>query len=255
MMPWGTDQTWVVPVEFDEPAGGLLFNNCLADSSCAALYEDALGGVQSVAPDLEFDTKAICTAELLAPWQGLEDPNRREYDAEEIEEGVADARAFISLRQGELADWLGTEAPEVPSGDEPCPDEGEEESPPLPPTPTPERPVVGPPPPSVELPQLLVSLRLRGVTVEGRWLKARVSVPGAGRLKLTAKTPGKNGATVCSARKKIEVAATTLLSCKLSSAALRTLEEGPLKLNVKVGLQAATPVDPASRTVTIPGPQ
>jgi hypothetical protein len=250
MMPWGTDQTWVVPVEFGEPAGGLLFNNCLADASCEALYQEALDEVQSAAPGLAFDTKAICTAELLAPWQALEDPDRREYDAEEIDEGVAGARTFISLRPAELAEWLGTEAPEIPSGDEPCPDEEEETPPPSTPA-TAERPVALPP--SSAPSPLPASFRLHRVVIDGRRLKARVAAPGAGRLRLVAKTPGQGGPTVCSGQKAVDAPGSVLLSCQLSRAAQRALEDRPLKLSLQVSFRpAAGPTDLVLRTVSFP---
>jgi hypothetical protein len=252
MMPWGTDQTWVVPLDFDEPAGGVLFNNCLDDPSCAALYESALGAVAAVIPGLELDQRARCTAELLAPWQQLEDPSRRETDAAEIAEGVADARTFISLRPGELADWLGTEDPEIPDNEEPCVEEPKEPEVIVPGL-IPVRPdtVLLNPPPASELPEPILSLRLRSVTVDGRWLKARVVAPAAGKLKLIAKTAGKNGSAACGAQKKVEAGA-VFVTCRLSGAARGTLEEGPLKLNVRVVLRAATPVGPASRTIMIP---
>ena len=41
MLPWGTDQTWDERLPFDAE-GGLLFNRCLGDESCAALYREAV---------------------------------------------------------------------------------------------------------------------------------------------------------------------------------------------------------------------
>jgi len=242
MMPWGTDQTWEVPVEFGEPAGGLLFNKCRFDASCGALYEDSLGEVESVVPGLGLDAQAICTAELLAPWQALEDPERREYDAEEIEEGVADARTFISLRPAELAEWLGTEAPDVPSGEGPCPEE--EGAPP----PTQERPVVSPAP-SVSPPPL--GLRLRRVALDGRWLKARVVAPAPGGLRLRARTLGRNGSTVCAARREVAAAGSAALACRLSRAASRTLEVRALRLRIEVASLAEPAPGSVSRTVSL----
>jgi CotH kinase protein len=250
MMPWGTDQTWDMPVEFDEPAGGVLFNNCLADASCAALYESALGEVAAVVPGLGLDRRARCTAELLAPWQKLEDPSRRETDAAEIAEGVADARTFISLRPGELAEWLGTEAPPAPAFERPCVDESGMDVPDLIPV-APDRVILNPPL-ATEVTPTPLYLRLRAVTIDGNRLKARVVAPAAGTLRLTATTQGRKGSAVCGARKKVQ-AGVALVACKLSEAARRALEQGPLKLNVTATLRAtATPVEPASRAVTLP---
>src|SRR5881394_1631348 len=138
MLPWGTDQTWGTEVEFDEQAGGLLFNNCFADVSCKALYVHALRELQGVVDDLDLGTQASCLAERLAPWQALEDADRREYDGEEIAEGVEATEDFIAARPDELSDWLATQ----PGGGEegtaapgPCgPPEPEPESEPEPKT-------------------------------------------------------------------------------------------------------------------------
>ncbi|HEX5929460.1 MAG TPA: CotH kinase family protein [Solirubrobacterales bacterium] len=249
MVPWGADQTWEVPLEFDEPAGGVLFNNCVADASCAALYEAGLAEVESGVPALELDTRAICTAEMLAPWQALEEPERREHDAEEIAEGVDDARTFVSLRPGELAAFLGTEAPDVPGGTDPCPEEEkEEEGQPQRPTdrPADNPPLVGPPVPPE-------TLRVGAISAEGRWLKARVSAPASGRLRIVAKTLGRRGSTVCSGRREVGVPGGTRLSCRLSGAVLKTLENRSLRLGVEVTFRGAGPaVEPVARSVTLP---
>ena len=51
MLPWGTDQTWDERLEFDHP-GGALFDGCLADSGCAALYRAAAEEVLKTLPGL-----------------------------------------------------------------------------------------------------------------------------------------------------------------------------------------------------------
>ena len=47
MLPWGTDQTWVDRIDFDE--GGLLFRQCRQDPSCEALFRQALARVTRTA--------------------------------------------------------------------------------------------------------------------------------------------------------------------------------------------------------------
>lgn len=105
MFPWGTDETWERRLAFDGPAG-VMFNRCLADPGCAAMYREALSEVRQAVAGLDLDSLAAQTAARLQSWQQLEG-SRREYSAAEIAEGVAQARAFIAGRRGELAAWLG----------------------------------------------------------------------------------------------------------------------------------------------------
>jgi hypothetical protein len=241
MMPWGTDQTWEKEVEFDEPAGGLLFNECLADASCAALYEQALAEVQAAVPALELDAKAICTADRLAPWQAMEDASRREYDAAEIQDGVAVARAFMAGRPEELADWLGTTPPKAPSGEAPCPPEI------TPPPPGPR----GDPPPAQSKP--VTPLRLRGVELSGRTLTAQLDVPAPGRAAILAKTLGKGRSTACSGEADAPAAGAASVSCRLSKAVRRRLAARWLKLRLEVTFKTpAGAIDSASRTIRLP---
>jgi CotH protein len=44
MIPWGTDETWERRLPFDGPAG-LMFNRCLVDPACEALYRKELRSV------------------------------------------------------------------------------------------------------------------------------------------------------------------------------------------------------------------
>lgn len=243
MMPWGTDQTWEVPLEFDEPAGGVLFNNCVADASCEALYESGLAEVAAVVPELELDTRAICTAEMLAPWQALEQPKRREYGAVEIEEGVADARTFISLRPGELAEWLGAEPPDVPDGTGPCPED---------PSPDPEKPsepvvtpTAGPAPPLTPKAKLVFGPS----RIRGSFVSTRVEVPGRGTVKqwVSARLDGR-WRRVCSDTHIRAGAGLATVRCRLSAGARERLEEGPLKLRVRVGFNSKSVL----RVLTVP---
>jgi CotH kinase protein len=236
MLPWGTDQTWEVDVEFDEPAGGLLFNHCLADESCEAGYENALGEVAATVPGLELDHFAACTAEMLAPWQEQEDSERAEYDAGEIATGVADARAFMAARPGQLAAFLGVEPPtRVPDGTEPChPPEGE---------PGPVTAPTGPQPP-------LGSLAIKRVGLSGRKLKVRLAVPGAGKAELAVLSAG---AKVCGGKGTTTAAGPLLIRCRLAGGFLEKLEERWRKVRVKASIAtAAGPTLRAARTLKLP---
>src|SRR4051794_4411676 len=62
MLPWGTDQTWDERLDFDGP-GGVPFDECLADTGCAALYQAAAEEVLKTIPALGLSTKARCAAE------------------------------------------------------------------------------------------------------------------------------------------------------------------------------------------------
>jgi len=113
MLPWGADNTWE-PYRRTEFGGeaGLLFNDCLADPACAALYRKALRGLQGALPGLDLDSLALDTAALLKPWQEAEQGNgRSEHDLGEIKTGVDETREFIATRPDELAAFLGPEEP------------------------------------------------------------------------------------------------------------------------------------------------
>jgi hypothetical protein len=224
MLPWGTDQTWDVDVEFDEPAGGLLFNDCFDDASCEALYEAGLEEVAATVPGLGLDQTAACTAELLAPWQEQEDPARAEYDAEEIAEGVADARSFMSVRPGVLADYLGLTPPSgVPDGTAPCPHS----------EPDPDQPLVTHPvqmPPATEQGDKAGLPRLGSISRKGKRLKVKLFSPRGGTLALSAKAKGHR---VCGGETAVGAGLATV-SCRLTHAAVKALAEGPLRLGVQV---------------------
>lgn len=208
MLPWGQDETWKEDnhLPFEGPAG-LMFEKCLADEACKDRYVDALKTLELILPGLELDSLAVATAELLAPWQELEEKEstRFEYDAAEIAAAVAETREFIATRPEELADFLP---------DDPIPTE-------LPTTQTPIAAVV---------PR---QAKLGSISRKGKRLRVSVVSPGSGSVKLTAKTTGRRGDLVCSSRTTVTAGATTV-SCRLSRSALGKLEEGSLRLSVSV---------------------
>jgi hypothetical protein len=112
MMPWGNDESWQTAyrLPFDGPAG-LLFNSCLADATCAAIYRESVVAVRQAIAGMNLDALAVKTAAMLAPWQQLEqdESDREEHGIEEIGDEVADTRAFIAARPGDVAEWLGEE--------------------------------------------------------------------------------------------------------------------------------------------------
>jgi CotH protein len=244
MLPWGTDQTWVTRVEFDEPAGGLLFNHCLDDSDCLALYEGALQETQASVARLDLDKEATCAAERLAPWQAMETEQRREYDPTEIAEGVAQVRDFIAERPAELADWLGLEAPDPVVSQGPCPgtekpsDPGEPVSDP--------GPVAAPAPVSDSIVGVVPevspgSFHLRRVRVARGGLTARFQVSAPGRVDLRASIgAGEAGMPACRATATAAAAGSISVRCRFSKAVRRRFEARWLRLRLQGGFTPDT---------------
>jgi CotH kinase protein/RTX calcium-binding nonapeptide repeat (4 copies) len=104
MLPWGTDRTWGSRLAFDGD-GGVMFDECLNDDSCFAVYREAVRHVRSLVYGLDLDSRAASTAALLAPWQEM-DP-RREHSLGEIQAAVGATRDFIAMRPCDVAAWLG----------------------------------------------------------------------------------------------------------------------------------------------------
>jgi|GEM_PF-1300961 len=223
MLPWGADQTWEIEMEFDEPAGGLLFNKCLADETCEALYEQGLEEVRAAVPGLGLDRQAFCIPEKLARWQRRESEQRRVYDTEEIAEGVEETRALIAGRPGELDDYLGTETPEVPVNESPCTEELRQ--PEKPQQPQSERRVVPP-----------TTAKIGRSKVVGAFVVTHLQItgPAAATQQVTARLAGRR-ATLCTDRSSRGAPGRLTLRCKLPKPALTALEPGPLKLKVRVG--------------------
>ena len=111
MLPWGADETFERHLAFDGQAG-LMFNKCLADPACEALYRQELRAVGKTISNLDLNSLALKTAALLEPWEQQEQANsRHEHDLTAIQNAVDQARGFIADRPGELAAFLGPEEP------------------------------------------------------------------------------------------------------------------------------------------------
>jgi hypothetical protein len=218
MLPWGTDQTWGQKLEFDEEAGGLLFDNCLADESCAALYVDALREVQAALAPLDPDSSAGEISTLLAPWQAL-DP-RLEYSLTEVDDSVDATREFIADRPEELAEWLRalTASPQPPES--PAAAAQEASVPPL----------------SSEAP----ALRIGTPRADGAVVITEVLVPGPGRVvqEVSARFDGRRQ-KVCAGRVLSHGAGTVSVRCRFSKAARHRLASAPLRTLVRVGYAAS----------------
>jgi hypothetical protein len=230
MMPWGTDQTWQFNMEFDEPAGGIMFNECLADASCKQLYLEGLTDVYCVAPGLDLPGKGAQLATTLAPYQDREDPLRREATEGEIAAAVEDFEALATSRPEELQDYLTAEGV-FGNGADPCPLPPEPEKPTEPGV----TPPIDAPPPIVIAP----ALRFGPTTVQGNRVLTRVDTPTAGAVtqRVTARLDGRR-VQVCSDQERRDEAARVKIRCHLSKAAREARAEGPLRLRVRVGFTA-----------------
>jgi hypothetical protein len=239
MLPWGTDQTWEVRLEFDEEAGGILFNRCTADESCRALYVEALEDLFARVSSgcLELPNRAVERAELLAPGQALEEADRREYSSEEIAAGVEGVREFIADRPGELADWLQvsyTPPVEVPPGSP-----GSACRAPEPPAPTPGPPAAGATARST--PPIPPALRIGRSRAVGSFVSTLLELPGAGTAsqRVTA-TIGGIRKLACLQQRTVATARALTIGCRLSTWARDQLETSPLALRIRVGFEPNT---------------
>lgn len=213
MIPWGTDQTWEKHMEFDEPAGGLMFNRCLADQSCKALYVQALKELQKLVPGLDLDARAASLAAQLAPWQALETDPRREFDGAEIEAGVKGLRAFVASRPAELAAWLPAEA-----GTKTTAAGGQSQA--------------GAAPAAV-VPA--ARLRIDSALSRDRVLRSTFHLPVAGKVsQVVTIGKGRGLLRVCAAHVRAKQPGTVTLRCRLTPKARHRLRHHSLKLLVTI---------------------
>lgn len=237
LMPWGTDQTWeFFGLGFEDPAGGLMFNKCLADASCKALYLDGLTDIHCVNQGLDQAAHAAQLAAMLAPYQDEEDVVRRGYTDLEIEEEVEDSEDFAVDRAELLEEYLTAQG-RLDAGVDPCPP---------PPGPDPigsgkvSEPAAGSDassPPTSPLDPRVRSSKL----VAGRRVVTRLWVPGPGHVRkvVTARLgKSRKRSRVCGASKRAKSAGPIELRCDLSRRARERLARGTLTLRVVVSFKA-----------------
>lgn len=219
MLPWGTDQTWGQRLEFDGPSG-ILFDECLADADCWALYREALVEVEEATAALGLDAVAGDTADLLQQWQQLAPP-REEHDLGAIAAAVDVTRDFIADRPGDLAEWLTAH----PSYGVFVTPEGPFEPPVV---------AAGAVAPAEPDQSSSGKLGLLGrSTVSGGVLVTRLRTPAAGGLKQTATIDTAQGTvTACVGRASAQSAKELTLRCYLSDALRRRLSARWLRLEV-----------------------
>jgi hypothetical protein len=251
MLPWGQDETWKEDNHLDfDGAAGLLFDKCLEDAACAVTYWEAVRSARDAIAGLDLGATATGTAALLAPWQELEEEesSRYEYDAEDIEEAVAETREFIATRPAEADEWLEENAPPAP----PPP-----EDPPLAPPSAPEAAPSSTP--ATSLPSQADEPK-GGFTV----VQARIGRAGALRMRLRLRGPGvlvqrgtiatDNGPLgVCYHRVEVDRARQLTVSCPLSAGARERLRSQALRVTLVTRFRSANgAVERTTRTIVVP---
>ncbi len=224
MLPWGTDQTWSRRLDFGAEAG-LLFDECLADPSCWALYRDSLVAVGEAVETLDLDSLAQTTVELLGPWQGL-GASREEHGLGKVEEGVAETRSFVDERPAGLAAWLGAHREH-----EPPPKDPEVES-------------AGGGQPSAQEPpaeQLArAAMRVNGFAVDDGVLITRLRLQRPGTVSQVARIQTAEGVLdVCSIPPLATGKGWTALRCELSAAARGRLRKRWLRFGLRTAFAPA----------------
>lgn len=210
MLPWGTDQTWVDPLEF-EGDGGTLFHDCLADSAgCRQTYLAAAGEALNKLSGPGLEATARCTAQRLRPWQEYEATASEAeklppYNLAAMATAATQTRGFVENRPGQLAAFLGTIAPPVVPA-QPCTPPPSSSALPMAP---PNRVFIGPSRP-------LGSLRKVEVTGKAVLLHFTAVGPGTLRIKGILGPGHRRGPVVCSANARFAAAATRVLACKLN---------------------------------------
>jgi CotH kinase protein len=235
LMPWGTDQTWeFLGLGFEDPAGGLMFNNCLADASCKELYLQSLTDIHCVNLELDQGAHAARLAAMLDPYQDEEEETRRGYTALQIAEEVENAEDFAEERAEDLEDYLTSQG-QLGGGEDPCDSNSGPEGPGTGGQPSEAAPGDTSQPPSPPLPDpRVLSSRLIGARVV-----TRVWVPGPGQVKkfVTIKQ-GKRSRGICAASKRTKAAGPIKLRCRLSRIELDLLEDSTPPLKALVSFKA-----------------
>lgn len=243
MLPWGTDETWQPGrhLAFDGHAG-VLFNDCLADPSCALRYWESLNGAKAAVGSRDLDAEAATLAALLKPWQEQEHANsRHDYSLHEIEEGVGATREFIATRPAEAAAWLAAHAPpEVPEPEVPGSGSSGGSSPAGGSGPTPAAPQPSPDAPPA----------LGGLTRGAGSFALAVRVPRPGTVREVAMLAGRR---VCASSTMVATAGIVSLRCRLPRKIRRVRHQHALHLGVTVTLTApGAPPRTAHRRITLP---
>lgn len=253
MFPWGTDQAWEGPLDFDGDAG-VMFDACLGDSGCRSLYLDSLRGVGDAVAGLELEPFVSCLTDRLAPWRAMEGSPFREFDDDEIEAGFESTDEVLAERPEELTEWLETESAEpeeiTPSGApascavpefEPDPEEKSEEKPKTG-LPAAEgaasAPIAGAGSPESGAPPLkLIGLHHGGGAAV---LDASLYLAAPGRLEVVGRIATYGGSRrVCRFTRRVREAGRQTVRCRLSASARKRLRARWLKVHLVLRFESA----------------
>ncbi|HEY5815170.1 MAG TPA: CotH kinase family protein [Solirubrobacterales bacterium] len=259
MFPWGTDMAWEGILDFDGDAG-LMFDECMGDSACRALYMDALRSVGGTIAGLELDPLATCLLDRLEPWRAMEVAPYREYDTVGIEEGIADTREMLEERPGELTAWLEAESGEeeeiVPTGSAAScavPDVGFEARPPRA---NPGEPAAVAKVPAVSVGEIDAPLSLRRLRVEPPAVIAAVMLAGrAGKASMVGTIVTRRGTRrVCEADRRVPRPGELTMRCRLTDAARARLQVRRLRVHLAIEFEPAdgSPAATIDRSRVVP---
>jgi hypothetical protein len=227
MLPWGADETFERRLAFDGPAG-LMFNKCLADPACEALYRKELRSVRDTIKGLGLPALAAGTATFVEPWWEA-DPRLEHPDL--VAGATEDAEAFLAGRGAEVDAWLG--ADEMPSSGG-TPSGGD-----MPST------EASPQPSTAPLPS--ATLSFAGQDRFGRYLNVHLRLPLAGKVTLRASAKGRSGQKlVCAGSAQSTEAGALGVHCRLSRATVIELGRHALRLELAI---AVTPVSGPEETI------
>jgi CotH protein len=282
LFPWGTDQTWEEHLDFGTPAGAL-FEGCMSDAACAALYRQAGEDALASLPVPMLEASERCTANAVKPWREFEVAESEAaklppYSLQQTADAQTSARAFIAARPQQLATYLNVALPSEPPGvlPPPCPalrpiggnKEPKTKEPEAPPVTTPgdesgqgsssapsdgsggsagSAPPTTSPPPSTRA--AAPTIRHRAVRANAVGLELQTAA--AGRISLLGKFRTPSGpATACSGQADVAGAGSATVSCSFTAAFKRRLEAGAAYMRLTVTLKPVGGVA-RSKTTTI----
>jgi hypothetical protein len=120
MLPSGMDEAFMEEhhLPFDGPAG-VMFDKCIEDAACEALYWHSLSAVLASAKGLGLPARAAALDSMLAPWQVQEQGDGRfHYTRAEAHAAAAESGQFATTRVGETEVWLAAHEPAEEPGEE-----------------------------------------------------------------------------------------------------------------------------------------
>jgi CotH protein len=236
MLPWGNDESFQnqYRLPFDGRAG-LLFDLCLDDEACNAMYRQSVAAVRDAIVAMDLDALAVDTAAFLAPWQALEndESDREEWGLGEIAAEVAETRDFIASRPAEATEWLGRPASVAkPAGSSPA-------------APGPDEWTFLPP---------VSAFKVGRTWVANGVLRTAVRLRAGGTVTIRIKIPtGERAALVCRDQAEVKRPRHLTLLCRLPASVQERLRQQPLDIKIAArfvphGGQPET----ISRRITLP---